>query len=43
MINLAKSYNSIKSIWNLEIDGNTDLIETLTVHFYDVDISEKYH
>ena len=29
MINLAKSYNSIKSAWNLEIDINTDLIETL--------------
>lgn len=43
MINLAKSYNSIKSAWNLEIDINTDLIETLTVHSYDADISEKYH
>jgi hypothetical protein len=43
MINLAKSYNSIKSTWNLEIDINTDLIETLTVHSYDADISEKYH
>ena len=27
MINLAKSYNSINSAWNLEIDINADLIE----------------
>ena len=45
MITLANSYNSIKSSWNLTnlINNNTDLIESLTVHSYDADISEKYH
>jgi len=45
MITLANSYNSIKSNWNLAylINDNTDLIENLTIHSYDADISEKYH
>jgi len=46
MITLANSYNSVKSSWNLTtnlIDNDTDLIESLTIHSYDADISEKYH
>ncbi|PKK62220.1 hypothetical protein RhiirC2_759820 [Rhizophagus irregularis] len=46
MITLAISYNSIKSSWSLAtdlIDNDTVLIENLTIHSYDTDISEKYH
>lgn len=46
MITLANSYNSIKSSWILTtnwVDDDTDLIENLTIHSYDADISEKYH
>ena len=43
MITLANSYNSVKSIWEDLIDNDIDLIESLTIHSYDADISEKYH
>ena len=43
MITLTNSYNSIKSSWRLTADLITDLIENLTIHSYDADISEKYH
>ena len=45
IITLANSYNSIKSSWRLTADliDNDNLIENLTIHSYDADISEKYH
>ena len=45
IVNLAKSYNSIKLNWNFttNVIDDTDLIGNLTVHSYDANISEKYH
>ncbi|GET64460.1 hypothetical protein GLOIN_2v1830060 [Rhizophagus irregularis DAOM 181602=DAOM 197198] len=46
MLTLAKSYNSEKSSWNwasdLVVVDETEIIERLTIHSYDSDISEKY-
>ena len=46
MILFANSYNAEKNYWqniqNIANMSETELVETLTVHSYDSDISEKY-
>ena len=40
LIPLAKSYNSVKLLWNNHYEG--ELMESLTIHSYDADLWERY-